>query len=99
MSPLLRNCIARAFLVARCCLLAAFRLHTHYIAKVRAKDQIAKDISELRAEAAGARRFAATFDRGPAVIDLLSYASALDNEAAQLEKACPERLPSISAGR
>ena len=61
------------------------------------KDQIAEDIWEFRAEAAKARQLAATFEGGPAVTDLLNYASALDREAAQLEKASWEFLPSSLA--
>ena len=51
------------------------------------------DIRELRTEAAEARQLAATFEDGPTVTDLLNYASALDREAGQLEKASPEPLP------
>ena len=51
------------------------------------RHQIAAEIAELRVEAADARELAATFNGGPAVTDLLSYASALDSEAAQLEDA------------
>ena len=51
------------------------------------RDQTADDILELRAEAASARKLAATFDDGPTVTDLLNYAAALDREAAQLESA------------
>ena len=51
------------------------------------KQVIAAEIAELRMEAADARELAATFDGGPAVTDLLSYASALETEAAQLEDA------------
>ena len=51
------------------------------------KQEIAAEIAELRMEAADARELAATFDGGPAVTDLLSYASALEIEAAQLEDA------------
>jgi len=50
------------------------------------------DIRELRTEAAEARQLAATFEDGPTVTDLLNYASALDHEAGQLEKASPELL-------
>ena len=47
--------------------------------------QTADEILELRAEAAGARELAATFDDGPSVRDLLNYAAALDREANELE--------------
>jgi hypothetical protein len=50
------------------------------------KDWIAQDVRELRCEAAEARQLAATFEGGLAVRDLLKYASALEREAAQLEK-------------
>jgi len=50
----------------------------------RIKDHMASEISELRAEAAETRELAAGFD-GPARVDLLSYASALEGEAAHLE--------------
>lgn len=49
------------------------------------RDQTVDDILELRAEAAGAREVAATFDDGPSVRDLLNYAAALDREADELE--------------
>ncbi len=75
-------------------------MHTHYISAVMSKDQIAEHISELRTEAAGARWLAATFEGGAAVRDLLNYASALDGEAAQLEKASPEYVQwSLPAAR
>jgi CRP/FNR family transcriptional regulator, cyclic AMP receptor protein len=51
------------------------------------KQEIAAEIAELRMEAADARELAATFNGGPAVTDLLSYASALEIEAVQLEDA------------
>jgi hypothetical protein len=63
------------------------------------KDRIAQDVQELRGEAAEARQFAATFDDGSAVRDLLSYASALEREAAQLEKATDTRENCSSLGR
>jgi hypothetical protein len=49
------------------------------------RDHTADEILELRAEAAGARELAATFDDGPSVRDLLNYAAALDREADKLE--------------
>jgi hypothetical protein len=58
------------------------------------KDHMASEISELRAEAAEARAFAAGFD-GPARADLLSYASALEGEAAHLKvEAAQSKEPS-----
>ena len=51
-----------------------------------AKGRIAQEVWELRAEAAEARDLAATFEDNATVHDLLSYASALDRDAAQLEK-------------
>ena len=58
-----------------------------FIAAAMSKDLISEEISELRAEAAEARRLASTFEDSASVTDLLNYASALDNEATQLEKA------------
>jgi hypothetical protein len=49
------------------------------------RDETADEILEFRAEAASARKLAATFNNGPTVTDLLNYAATLDREAAQLE--------------
>jgi hypothetical protein len=56
------------------------------------RDHTADEVLELRAEAAGARELAATFDDGPSVRDLLNYAAALDREADVLELASPEKV-------
>ena len=56
------------------------------------KHEIAAEISEFLAEAQDARQLAATFDGGPAVVDLLGYASTLEAEAAQLEEKLRRRF-------
>ena len=62
------------------------------------RDQTADEIFELRAEAAAARDFAATFDDGPSVTDLLNYADALDREADELELVPgPENVGTLSS--
>ena len=50
-----------------------------------ARDQTVDQILELRAEATGAWKLAATFDDGLSVSDLLNYAAALNREADELE--------------
>lgn len=57
------------------------------------KDQLVQDLLELREEAAQARQLAGTF-KGAAVRDLLTYASALEREAAELETGTVEPLRS-----
>ena len=56
------------------------------------KHEVAAEISDFLAEAEDARSLAATFNGGAAVVDLLSYASTLEAEAAQLEEKLRRRF-------
>src|SRR5256885_15831677 len=62
------------------------------MAVMTSKHEIAAEISEFLAEADDARYLAATFEGGPAVTDLLGYASSLEAEAVQLEEKLRDRF-------
>lgn len=56
-------------------------------------DQGYEEILDLRAEAAGSRRFAGSFDHAPSIEDLLKYASSLEEQAVQMESSWCKARP------